>query len=70
MLDELDLSVRDIIERIKKIEKFKLNKEVAEALGMDERNLASCKHRNQVPIYRLLAYAKRNNVNLNKLLWG
>jgi len=67
---ELKLDINKIIGRIKTINNVKRDKDVAELLGIDQRNLATHKSRHGMPFNSLFRYALKHKVSLDYLFWG
>lgn len=69
-IKDIESGTRIIIDRIKIIENVKKDKDVAELLGMDQRNLATAKSRGIIPYEKLVRYSLRSGASLDFLLHG
>ncbi len=67
---ELKLDINKIVDRIKTINNVKRDKDVAQLLGIDQRNLASNKSRKGMPFNSLFRYALKHKISLDYLFWG
>jgi hypothetical protein len=68
--NDTESDTKIIIDRIKIIEGVKKDKEVAELLGIDQRNLATAKSRGIVPYHKLVRYSSMSGASLDYLLHG
>lgn len=68
--DDIESDTKIIIDRIKIIEGVKKDKEVAELLGIDQRNLATAKSRGIIPYQKLVRYSDISGASLDFLLHG
>ena len=69
-IKDIESGTKIIIDRIKIIENVKKDKDVAELLGMDQRNLATAKSRGIIPYEKLVRYSLRSGASLDFLLHG
>lgn len=60
----------EILERLKIITGKKLDKEIAEEMGVKEPTLNRWKARNTIPCEEMILFANKHNVNLNYLILG
>ena len=68
--NDIESDTKIIIERIKMIEGVGKDKEVAELLGIDQRNLATAKSRGIIPYQKLVRYSNMSGASLDYLLHG
>ncbi|MBE9515700.1 MAG: helix-turn-helix domain-containing protein [Proteobacteria bacterium] len=68
--NDIGSDTKTIIGRIKIIEGVTKDKEVAELLGIDQRNLATAKSRGIIPYEKLVRYSNRSGASLDFLLHG
>lgn len=69
-IKDIATGTKIIIDRIKIIENVKKDKDVAELLGMDQRNLATAKSRGIIPYEKLVRYSQKSGASLDFLLHG
>lgn len=60
----------EILDRLKIITSKKLDKEIAEEMGVKEPTLNRWKARNTIPCEEIILFANKHNVNLNYLILG
>ncbi|MDH5632938.1 MAG: helix-turn-helix domain containing protein [Gammaproteobacteria bacterium] len=67
---DIENDTKTIIERIKSVEAVSKDKDVAELLGIDQRNLATAKSRGIVPYEKLVRYSRKSGTSLDYIHHG
>lgn len=67
---DLELPLREILERLKEIEGLKYDREVGDLLQIKKSTLDQYKVRDRVPVKQLINYCKTRGVSLDWLFFG